>query len=556
MSFRITHSPSNAASGSQPAEAAAGPVPHPHLRPKAEAAREPLRRPASSQAGDLDVGVIYTHERDLIGPLLSTMKASAPGLDYRLILVDNRSRDGIEAWRHIVPETAVLVNRQRLHYAANMNRIVAASTARYVLLMNTDMFFDPRQRCLSQMVQFMDAHPACGVAGCRLLHADGHEARAARRFQTLSVILARRFGLGIFLRRTLERYFYMDHAPGESFPCQWLSGCFLMLRREAVEKVGLFDECFGKYFEDVNMCLRMARGGWHVMYHGATSAYHIERRASRNLFSADAYMHLRSYFYWLSKWGYRVRAEASSDLLRRGRRKNMTTAVIFDMDGVLVDSEPIINAAAIRALAEFGIAARPQDFEPFVGAGEDRYVGGVAELHGRTYVAAMKHRTYDWYLKLLPEMGKAFPGARDLVEYLHRLRIACAVASSADRVKVEANLTQVLQVPLDRFAAIVTGEDVFRRKPHPDIFLEAARRLDVPPAACCVIEDAVHGVEAAKAAGMRCIAVTTSFATETLAVAGADVVKGAIAEITLGDLGLELDLSLQPPLPDQRVPGP
>ena len=216
----------------------------------------------------------------------------------------------------------------------------------------------------------------------------------------------------------------------------------------------------------------------------------------------------------------------------------MTTAVLFDMDGVLVDSEPIIKAAAIRALAEFGIQARPEDFEPFVGTGEDRYVGGVAELHGQTYVAAMKHRTYDWFLKLLPDMGKAFPGAKDLIESLRARGIPCAVASSADRIKVEANLTTVLQVPLDRFAAIVTGEDVFRRKPHPDIFLEAARRLDVPPEACCVIEDAVHGVEAAKAGGMRCIAVTTSFPAETLKTAGADLVKTAISQITLEDLGV------------------
>jgi HAD superfamily hydrolase (TIGR01509 family) len=216
----------------------------------------------------------------------------------------------------------------------------------------------------------------------------------------------------------------------------------------------------------------------------------------------------------------------------------MTLAVLFDMDGVLVDSEPIINAAAIRALAEFGIPARPADFEPFVGAGEDRYVGGVAELHGQVYVPEMKRRTYDWYLKLLPTMGKAFPGARDLVELLHQQGIPCAVASSADRIKVEANLTQVLGVSLDLFAAIVNGQEVVRRKPHPDIFLEAARRLDIAPAACCVIEDAVNGVQAAKAAGMRCAAVTTSFPAEALSAAGADVVKAAIAEITLGDLKL------------------
>ena len=250
----------------------------------------------------------------LDGPLAFDHEGSAPGLNYRLILVDNQSADGIEPWRHIIPETKVLTNRERLHYAANMNRVVAASTARYVLVMNTDMFFDPRQRCLSRMVGFMDSHPACGIAGCRLLHVDGHDARAARRFQTLSVVLARRFGLARLMQRTLQRDFYMDHAPGESFDCQWLSGCFLMLRNQAVEKVGLFDESFGKYFEDVDMCLRMARAGWQVMYHGATSAYHIEQCASRKLFSADAWRHLRSYFYWLSKWGYRPTVETSFNL--------------------------------------------------------------------------------------------------------------------------------------------------------------------------------------------------------------------------------------------------
>ncbi len=258
---------------------------------------------------DLDIGVIYTGERDLMLPLLSTMRASADGLRYRLLLVDNATSDGVEPWRRFIPETSVLRNERRLAYAANMNRIAAAATSRYVLLMNTDMFFDPRQNCLSRMVAFMDANPGCGVAGCRILHADGRDARAARRFQTFAVLLARRFGLGRWMQRTLDRYFYLDHAPGESFDCQWLSGCFLMLRKQAAEEVGPFDETFGKYFEDVDICLRMARAGWRVMYHGATSAYHIEQRASRRLISIDAWRHARSYLHWLRKWGHRAPAE-------------------------------------------------------------------------------------------------------------------------------------------------------------------------------------------------------------------------------------------------------
>ena len=127
------------------------------------------------------------------------------------------------------------------------------------------------------MVAFMDGQPHCGVAGCRLYHADGADAHAARRFQTLPLVLARRCGLGRLLRRTVDRHFYAEHAPDETWPCDWLSGCFLMVRREAIEQVGRFDEGYGKYFEDVDICLRMARAGWQVMYHGAASCYHLEQ---------------------------------------------------------------------------------------------------------------------------------------------------------------------------------------------------------------------------------------------------------------------------------------
>ncbi len=162
----------------------------------------------------------------------------------------------------------------------------------------------------------------------------------------------------------------------------------------------------------------------------------------------------------------------------------------------------------------------------------------MAELHGKTFVPEMKRRTYDWYLKLLPSMGKAYPGGKELIELLHEKGIPCAVASAADRIKVEANLTQVLRVPLDLFAVILVGEDVKRLKPYPDIFLEAARRMNVEASTCCVIEDAINGVQAAKAAGMRCIAVTTSFPAEALIQAGADAVKRVIAEITPEDLAI------------------
>jgi len=96
-----------------------------------------------------------------------------------------------------------------------------------------------------------------------------------------------------------------------------------------------------------------------------------------------------------------------------------------------------------------------------------------------------------------------------------------AVASSADRMKVEGNLRQ-LGLPSGTFDAVVVGEDIILKKPAPDIFLEASRRLGLEPGACLVIEDAVSGVKAAKTAGSRCLGLTTSFSAEQLLGAGAD----------------------------------
>jgi GT2 family glycosyltransferase len=195
----------------------------------------------------------------------------------------------------------MLVNTARLGYGANLNRILAATTAPYVLLMNTDMAFDPAEPCLLEMVRFMEANPRCGVSGCRLYRPDGRYAYPARRFQTPRMIAARRLGLGRVFRGSLGDYLYRKRNRFDSFLCDWLSGCFLFVRKAAYEDVGPFDRRFKKYFEDVDFCARMTQAGWEVIFHGGTYCYHHEQRASRRLFSADAWQHVRSYLVWLGK---------------------------------------------------------------------------------------------------------------------------------------------------------------------------------------------------------------------------------------------------------------
>jgi HAD superfamily hydrolase (TIGR01509 family) len=218
------------------------------------------------------------------------------------------------------------------------------------------------------------------------------------------------------------------------------------------------------------------------------------------------------------------------------RANAWSKAVIFDMDGVLTDSEPLINAAAVAMFKELGLVVRPEDFFPFIGTGENSYIGGVAEKHGFPLdIPAAKKRTYEIYLEMVPTRLRAFPGAVELARKLKARGVRIAVASSADLIKIEANLNKI-GLPPTEWDAIVCAEHVTHKKPAPDIFLAAARKLGLAPAECVVIEDAINGIQAAKAAGMRCVAVASSFPADQLH--EADLVRETIAEVRLSDLGL------------------
>jgi len=200
----------------------------------------------------------------------------------------------------------------------------------------------------------------------------------------------------------------------------------------------------------------------------------------------------------------------------------MTTGVIFDMDGVLCDSEPFICEAAVAMFRErHGVTVQAADFHPFTGTGEDRFLGGVAEKFGVILNReADKVFTYKRYLDLIRGRLQPMAGAVAFVRTCRSRGLKLAVASSADRMKVDGNLAQI-GFAHGAFDAVIDGSMVARKKPEPDIFLLAADRIGVAPESCVVFEDAVSGIQAARAAGMRAIGVRSSFDDATLRGAGA-----------------------------------
>jgi beta-phosphoglucomutase len=189
----------------------------------------------------------------------------------------------------------------------------------------------------------------------------------------------------------------------------------------------------------------------------------------------------------------------------------MLKAVLFDMDGVLLDSEEYITRAAVQMFLEKGYKVPSSDFKPFTGMGENRFLGGVAEKYGIPFdIEADKARAYKIYGEIVKGELSTLPGVHEFIKKCKDKNLKIAVVTSADEVKMQINLKETGLKP-ELFDTLVHGDMVERKKPFPDIYQMAASLLKIPPGACLVVEDALSGMDSAFEAGCRCLAITTSF---------------------------------------------
>lgn len=214
-----------------------------------------------------------------------------------------------------------------------------------------------------------------------------------------------------------------------------------------------------------------------------------------------------------------------------GRSGRRIEAVIFDMDGVLIDSEPLWREVEVDVFGALGLSLTREMLEETMGRRTTEVVAHWFERHpdldgDRAEVAD----------RLRAEMGAAVrargaaaPGAVAAIDRFTRAGLRLAVASSSSRAFIEVTLRTCGL--LDRFEVLRSAEDEIRGKPHPDVYLAAARQLGVDPVRCLAIEDSPAGVRAAKAARMVSVAVPEPGLAEAVREAGADLVLGSLAEL-------------------------
>ncbi|MGI8421815.1 MAG: glycosyltransferase [Gaiellaceae bacterium] len=174
-----------------------------------------------------------------------------------------------------VPEgTRVLENERPLSFAANANRGFAAASGDLLVIANPDAV--PEEGAVAMLAAFMAEHPRCGVAGPRMLYADGSWQASRRGFPTVGATLVRRTPLRLVFDplRWQRRHYLLDERPGEPVPAETMLGAFLLLRRTMLDELGGFDAGFRMYCEDIDLNYRAARAGWERWYVPAAIVRH------------------------------------------------------------------------------------------------------------------------------------------------------------------------------------------------------------------------------------------------------------------------------------------
>jgi GT2 family glycosyltransferase len=225
---------------------------------------------------DVSIIIVNWNTRQLLADCINDVKSYTHDLTYEIIVVDNASSDGSqEMVRATFPDVHLIANNENVGFARANNQAIRCSRGRYVLLLNSDAFV--RDQTIAQTVAFMDAHPAAGMVGCKLRYADGRLQPSCTTFPTLFTEL--------LIATQLERLFPKSRLFGAYRMTYWdfndirevdvIMGAYMLVRATAIEQLGMLDESYFMYSEEVDWCYRFKQNGWKVYFYPYVETIHL-----------------------------------------------------------------------------------------------------------------------------------------------------------------------------------------------------------------------------------------------------------------------------------------
>lgn len=254
---------------------------------------------------DLSISIVNWNGGEAVQECLRSLFARSPNIRMEVIVVDNASTDGSpEKIRQEFSEVHLIQNRENKGYAFGNNQAFRASRGRYFLILNNDVI--AKDDALEQIVRYMEGHSKVGLLGGRLENPEGtFQPSANRRFPNLLDVLLEEIFFLTSLRYLLLRTPFggacsaLFWNPKKTKPVAWVGGACMLARREALERVGGLDEHFFFYREDCDLCLRLKKGGWQVVYYPHSLFVHrwgFSSRENKRRISIESRRSLLYYF--------------------------------------------------------------------------------------------------------------------------------------------------------------------------------------------------------------------------------------------------------------------
>lgn len=257
---------------------------------------------------DLSIIIVSWNVKDKLRDNLQALFSSVGDIDFEVCVVDNASADGsAEMVVSEFPWVSLIANQDNLGFAKANNQAIAKAKGDFMLLLNPDMKAGPDT--LLNMLDWMKRNPQAAVAGCHLVDEQGRTVKHVRRFPTVWDQLAIVLKLPHLLPGVLEKYLREDFDYSQPAKVDSVRGGFFMLRRETIEQVGLLDERYFIWFEEVDYCLRVRNKGLEVWYAPAAecldyvgqSFKQVKRGTTQNYFQDSMLKYFKK---WHPAWQY------------------------------------------------------------------------------------------------------------------------------------------------------------------------------------------------------------------------------------------------------------
>ncbi|MCY7300800.1 MAG: glycosyltransferase family 2 protein [Ilumatobacteraceae bacterium] len=224
--------------------------------------------------------VVNYNTRELLEPCISALRSAAGSIATQIVIIDNASRDGSqEVLRRDFSDCDLLFNEVNVGFGRANNQALALARGRYLLLVNTDAFL--ASGALEKTVGFMETCPSCGLLGVRLVGRDGVLQPSCRYFPTPWNEFLSRTGLARFFPKTrLIDDMAWDHRSIRE--CDWVPGCYYLVRRSVIDAVGLFDPRYFLYYEEVDHCRAIKAAGWTVVFYPDSTVVHLGGESAKS----------------------------------------------------------------------------------------------------------------------------------------------------------------------------------------------------------------------------------------------------------------------------------